>query len=524
MAPTLESIRKTRISLAVVLCGLLLSLLISVSCREDSAFSQPVSMTEQQELTVVSRAEMPAPESAFPLPPQFEVEDLVYYSDLIARVRLVEVEVKYRQGGEVHSSEMEFEFEVLEYLKGGSGGSRIWGIVELPGAIGTDLKEVRARATSYLNLRETRWDNVDAIIFMWNSHPDVPSTQGLDRYYLGWFVNDGVGSFSIEAGRGWLPLASSDGASGTSGEQQFLLDHPDGHSLFHSNIPDHPNHKPGVSGASGGVDKVGLSELKTLVSEGDAAIKQQIDATATANWWWMTEPRNLKISATHNSATVTWHEARIPSEVSDYQVLRRKQSDSDFIHLADVESTVTEDWEPTPTNITYEDTKSVEPSTTYVYRVLSRSPKYDGGTADGGSAEVTITTLDLDVTPTVSTTATPTPSPEPAATPVSTPNAPTTPPPAPQKLTVTATHNSVTLSWDAPDDDTVTGYRILRRRSAEENELLVHVENTNGTETTYVDEDNVQPSTKYIYRVRALNAAGARAMSLNAQITTARQP
>ena len=42
---------------------------------------------------------------------------------------------------------------------------------------------------------------------------------------------------------------------------------------------------------------------------------------------------------------------------------------------------------------------------------------------------------------------------------------PSEPPPAPTNLTATVNADgSVTLSWDAPEDDSVTGYQILRRR------------------------------------------------------------
>ena len=41
-------------------------------------------------------------------------------------------------------------------------------------------------------------------------------------------------------------------------------------------------------------------------------------------------------------------------------------------------------------------------------------------------------------------------------------------PPAPSNLSATATHNTVTLSWRTPDDETVTGYRILRKQPGQE--------------------------------------------------------
>ena len=85
-----------------------------------------------------------------------------------------------------------------------------------------------------------------------------------------------------------------------------------------------------------------------------------------------------------------------------------------------------------------------------------------------------------------------------------------TPPPAPTNLTAVVNQDgSVTLTWDAPDDDSVTGYLILRRRPYEgEKTLLVYVENTGSTATTWTDT-NVTAGTQHVYRVKAINAAGA---------------
>ena len=82
-------------------------------------------------------------------------------------------------------------------------------------------------------------------------------------------------------------------------------------------------------------------------------------------------------------------------------------------------------------------------------------------------------------------------------------------PPAPQNLTAVMNKNgSVTLVWDAPDDDSVTGYRVLRRRpTMDEDTLLVHVEDTGSTATTYTDSE-VTGGVRHVYRVKALNAAG----------------
>ncbi len=86
---------------------------------------------------------------------------------------------------------------------------------------------------------------------------------------------------------------------------------------------------------------------------------------------------------------------------------------------------------------------------------------------------------------------------------------PTEPPPAPQDLTATVNEDgSITLSWSASNDDSATGYQIMRRRPREgENTLLVYVANTGGTATTFTDT-NVEAGKLYVYRVKAINEAG----------------
>ena len=87
--------------------------------------------------------------------------------------------------------------------------------------------------------------------------------------------------------------------------------------------------------------------------------------------------------------------------------------------------------------------------------------------------------------------------------------APTEPPGRPRNLTGTANSDgTVTLSWDAPNDDSVTGYQVLRRRPREgESTLLVHVNDTGSTAAEYTDND-VTPDVGHAYRVKAINAVG----------------
>ena len=96
----------------------------------------------------------------------------------------------------------------------------------------------------------------------------------------------------------------------------------------------------------------------------------------------------------------------------------------------------------------------------------------------------------------------------------------TQPPPAPTNLVGSVNENGhIVLAWDAPDDDSVTGYLVLRRRPKEgEDTLLVHVSNTNTTSTTYTDT-NVTQGTLYAYRVKAINASGPGARSNYVNVT-----
>lgn len=65
----------------------------------------------------------------------------------------------------------------------------------------------------------------------------------------------------------------------------------------------------------------------------------------------------------------------------------------------------------------------------------------------------------------------------------------------------------IELTWDAPDGE-VTGYQILRRLPREcELGYRVYVENTNSTDTRWVDT-NVESHTLYEYHVRAINDFG----------------
>lgn len=85
-------------------------------------------------------------------------------------------------------------------------------------------------------------------------------------------------------------------------------------------------------------------------------------------------------------------------------------------------------------------------------------------------------------------------------------DAPTGPP---QNLKAAVTHNTVSLTWEAPQSNgRVGGYQILRRDldAAPQNRFQILEEDTGSPATSYVDS-TVLPGSRYAYRVRALNGS-----------------
>ena len=96
------------------------------------------------------------------------------------------------------------------------------------------------------------------------------------------------------------------------------------------------------------------------------------------------------------------------------------------------------------------------------------------------------------------------------------------PPAAPTGLTTSGVaHDSVTISWAAPSQGSVTGYRILR--GTDSNSLSAIVQNTDSTATEYTDS-TVTAETTYYYAVLALSAEGDGAQSAATSATTPAAP
>ncbi len=83
-------------------------------------------------------------------------------------------------------------------------------------------------------------------------------------------------------------------------------------------------------------------------------------------------------------------------------------------------------------------------------------------------------------------------------------------PAKPTGLSAEVSHDSVTLTWDDPQDGSITGYVILRRNrdTDAQGQFTELVADTGSAATTYTDE-TVAAATPYTYRIKAINAHGS---------------
>ena len=195
------------------------------------------------------------------------------------------------------------------------------------------------------------------------------------------------------------------------------------------------------------------------------------------------KPRGLDATATHGQVVLTWDDPQDDS-ITGYVILRRvrvNDTGGDFdVLVADTETVA-----PTYTDDT------VAAGTTYTYRIKAINEH-------GVSERSRWFHID-------------------------TPAAPV--PDQPTGLDATASHDSVTLTWDDPGDDSITGYVVLRRVPAvdPEGQFSELVSNTGTDATTYTD-DTVSAETRYTYRIKAINEHGTSERSRWSHINTPAAP
>ena len=217
---------------------------------------------------------------------------------------------------------------------------------------------------------------------------------------------------------------------------------------------------------------------------GEALTSAATDAVATAESSEPPDkPKGLDATATHGSVTLTWNDPEDES-ITGYVILRRvrvNDQGGDFsVLVANTGSAAT----------TYTDDE-VAASTTYTYRIKAINEH-------GASERSRWVHIDTPAPPV---------------------------PDQPTGLEATASNGQVVLTWDDPEDDSITGYVILRRVRVNDTggDFSVLVANTGSAATTYTDNE-VAASTTYTYRIKAINEHGASERSRWVHIDTPAAP
>ena len=98
-------------------------------------------------------------------------------------------------------------------------------------------------------------------------------------------------------------------------------------------------------------------------------------------------------------------------------------------------------------------------------------------------------------------------------------------PAQPSGLSTEAFYNYVDLTWDDPEDNSITHYQVLRRdRDIHDTGEFLTIESDTGSAATSYTDDTVEPEKRYGYRVVAVNVNGESKWSSFARANTPAAP
>ena len=192
-------------------------------------------------------------------------------------------------------------------------------------------------------------------------------------------------------------------------------------------------------------------------------------------------PQNLWADSTDTTVTLTW-DSPDDDSITGYKILSRTPATQSQL------SALVNDTGAPGTSYVIED---LDPDTVYVFRVIAIN-------VHGESNNSNFVRLSTDEASTTT---------DEASTTTDEASTTTDAPDAPQNLWADSTDTTVTLTWDSPDDDSITGYKILSRTPATQSQLSALVNDTGAPGTSYVIED-LDPDTVYVFRVIAINVHG----------------
>ena len=380
------------------------------SLSKTSAFAEPQHAPSPAPASL-SKPMQSSPQSYSPtvyLLRPMRIEWLILLSDTIARVKLIQVESHTTTNNETpnyrarHGAELWFEFEVLEYLKG-DGKAKIWGVTIAPFHRVATEQEAEAVANYLLNTRDTRWDNAEAIIFLYNEIQSISSASHPNRYALGSLLegNPPQAAYSLDSVGGWFPLLPSKRAPGPRGARRFLLIDPDfqGDPRFTEDIRRTRNawRELGASESSD-TTTMAVSDLRRLIANESELLRreQEKQITAMRN---RTAAQELTATQTNAGIVLRW-KIKYSSlhYTTSYRVSRKANGETKFTQIINVQ--------PQQEDVSYEDTTGIEPGVAYTYKVTAIlkddiPSMFNTSYGEyGGEAEVSITTAAPRRTPT----------------------------------------------------------------------------------------------------------------------------
>jgi uncharacterized protein len=178
-------------------------------------------------------------------------------------------------------------------------------------------------------------------------------------------------------------------------------------------------------------------------------------------------PSNLRAMATEGRVELTWQDNS--NNEDGFKIKRRGPGEPDFVDIATV-----------GLNVTSFNDIQFQPNTTYTYRV--RAFRNSGGGSVSNDAMVTTLALVA----------------------------------APSNLRATAVEGRVELTWQ-DNSNNEDGFLVKRKKSTDVDFVDIGMV---GANFTSFNDTQFQPSTTYIYRVRAFRNAGGGAVSNDAMVTT----
>ena len=218
-------------------------------------------------------------------------EELVFLSEIVARVRLVSVEpgsrlYLYGQQRPVFV----FRFRVVEYLKGSGNdeltvnliaespdgpfaGYHYTGATPMPTP---DAEEALRTAKSRLAQRDARWDNREALIFL--NPSTIPGESGAYEF-AGRYATTALYNYAVtsEYNRAWLPATAPSKDKVADAAIDAALDSSEPHYLTGEPFDTAQPQAPGavaesVSPTESSAAAISLSEVKSLIEANDVML------------------------------------------------------------------------------------------------------------------------------------------------------------------------------------------------------------------------------------------------------------